>query len=92
MNMGKTNKSNLREGKTLAEVVKNTNVCLTKIFPLCIFLFPLFKYSTNPLCSRCSLTPSFPKAGLTLNDWYDTTCMIQLLAVTANSKFSESIS
>ena len=27
MNMGKTNKCNLREVETLAEVVKNTNVC-----------------------------------------------------------------
>ena len=31
--MGKTNKCNLREDETLAEVVKNTNVCMIKIFP-----------------------------------------------------------
>ena len=90
--MEKANKCNLREDKTLAEVVKITNVCMLKLFLLCIFLFPLFKYSANPLYSRCSFKPSFPKAGLTLNDWYDTTCMIQLIAVTANSKFSASIS
>ena len=33
MNMGKTNKCNLREDETLAEVVKNTNVCIIKVFP-----------------------------------------------------------
>ena len=33
MNMGKTNKCNLREDETLAEVVKNTNVCMIKVFP-----------------------------------------------------------
>ena len=31
--MEKTNKSNLREDETLAEVVKNTNVCMIKVFP-----------------------------------------------------------
>ena len=31
MNMGKTNKCNLREDETLAEVVKNTNVCMIKV-------------------------------------------------------------
>ena len=31
--MGKTNKCNLREDETLAEVVKNTNVCMIKVFP-----------------------------------------------------------
>ena len=31
--MEKTNKSNLREDETLAEVVKNTNVCKIKVFP-----------------------------------------------------------
>ena len=31
--MGKANKRNLREDETLAEVVKNTNVCITKVFP-----------------------------------------------------------
>ena len=30
---GKTDKCNLREDKTLAEVVKNTNVCMIKVFP-----------------------------------------------------------
>ena len=30
--MGKTNKCNLREGETLAEVVKHTNVCMIKVF------------------------------------------------------------
>ena len=33
MNMGKTNKCNLTEDETLAEVVKNTNVCIKKVFP-----------------------------------------------------------
>ena len=33
MNMGKTNKCNLRENDDLAEVVKNTNVCMIKVFP-----------------------------------------------------------
>ena len=33
MNMGKTNKCNLRENDNLAEVVKNTNVCMIKVFP-----------------------------------------------------------
>ena len=33
MNMGKTNKCNLREDETLEEVVKNTNVCMIKFFP-----------------------------------------------------------
>ena len=32
MNMGKTNKCNLREDETLAEVVKHTNVCMIKVF------------------------------------------------------------
>ena len=32
MNMGKTNKCNLREDETLAEVVKNTNVYMIKVF------------------------------------------------------------
>ena len=32
MNMGKTNKCNLGEDETLAEVVKNTNVCMIKVF------------------------------------------------------------
>ena len=31
--MGKTNKCNLRENDNLAEVVKNTNVCMIKVFP-----------------------------------------------------------
>ena len=31
--MGKTNKCNLREDETLAEVVKNTNVYMIKVFP-----------------------------------------------------------
>ena len=31
--MKKTNKCNLRGDETLAEVVKNTNVCMIKIFP-----------------------------------------------------------
>ena len=31
--MGKTDKCNLREDETLAEVVKNTNVCMIKVFP-----------------------------------------------------------
>ena len=30
--MGKTNKCNLREDETLAEVVKNTNVYMIKVF------------------------------------------------------------
>ena len=33
MNMGKTDKCNFREDETLAEVVKNTNVCMIKVFP-----------------------------------------------------------
>ena len=33
MNMGKTNKCNLKEHETLAEVVKDTNVCIIKVFP-----------------------------------------------------------
>ena len=33
MNMGKTNKCNLRENDNLAEVVRNANVCLIKVFP-----------------------------------------------------------
>ena len=33
MNMGKTNKCNLREDETLEEVIKNTNVCIIKFFP-----------------------------------------------------------
>ena len=33
MNMGKTNKCNLREDENLEEVVKNTNVCMIKFFP-----------------------------------------------------------
>ena len=33
MDMGKTDKCNLREDETLAEVVKNTNVCMIKVFP-----------------------------------------------------------
>ena len=33
MDMGKTDKCNLREDETLAEVVKNTNVCMIKAFP-----------------------------------------------------------
>ena len=33
MNMGKTNKCNLREDETLAEVVKSINVCMLKVFP-----------------------------------------------------------
>ena len=33
MNMGKTDKCNFREDETLAEVVKNTNVCTIKVFP-----------------------------------------------------------
>ena len=32
MNMRKTNKCNLREDETLAEVVKHTNVCMIKVF------------------------------------------------------------
>ena len=31
--MKKTNKCNLREDETLAEVVKNTNVYMIKVFP-----------------------------------------------------------
>ena len=31
--MEKTNKSNLREDETLAEVVKNTDACMIKVFP-----------------------------------------------------------
>ena len=31
--MGKTNKCNLKEDETSAEVVKNINVCLIKVFP-----------------------------------------------------------
>ena len=31
--MGKTDKCNLREDETLAEVVKNTNVCMIQVFP-----------------------------------------------------------
>ena len=31
--MGKTDKCNFREDETLAEVVKNTNVCMIKVFP-----------------------------------------------------------
>ena len=30
--MGKANKCNLREDATLAEVVKNTNICMIKLF------------------------------------------------------------
>ena len=30
--MRKTNKCNLREDETLAEVVKHTNVCMIKVF------------------------------------------------------------
>ena len=33
MNMGKTNKCNLRGDEALAEVVKNTNVCIIKVSP-----------------------------------------------------------
>ena len=33
MNMGKTDKCNFREDETLAEVVKNTKVCMIKVFP-----------------------------------------------------------
>ena len=33
MNLRKTNECNLREDETLAEVVKNTNVCMIKVFP-----------------------------------------------------------
>ena len=33
MNMGKTDKCNFREDETLAEVVKNTNVCMIKVLP-----------------------------------------------------------
>ena len=33
MNMGKTNKCNLREDETLEEVVKNANICMIKFFP-----------------------------------------------------------
>ena len=33
MNLRKTNECNLREDETLAEVVKNTNVCIIKVFP-----------------------------------------------------------
>ena len=66
MDMGKTDKCNLREDETLAEVVKNTNVCMINIFPdklvICIFLFPHFKYSANPLLSRFSFKPSFPNS------------------------------
>ena len=32
--MGKTNKCNLREDETLAEVVKNTNVYMIKVFDI----------------------------------------------------------
>ena len=32
MNLPKTNECNLREDETLAEVVKNTNVCIIKVF------------------------------------------------------------
>ena len=32
MNKEKTNKCNLREDETLAEVVKKTNVCMIKLF------------------------------------------------------------
>ena len=32
MDMGKTNERNLREDESLAEVVKNTNVCMIKVF------------------------------------------------------------
>ena len=31
--MGKANKQNLREDETLAEVVKNANVCTIKVLP-----------------------------------------------------------
>ena len=30
--MGKTDKRNLREDETLAEAVKNTNLCVMKVF------------------------------------------------------------
>ena len=30
--MGKTDKRNLREDETLAEAVKNTNLCMMKVF------------------------------------------------------------
>ena len=33
MNMGKTNKCNIREDETLTEVVKITNVSMIKVFP-----------------------------------------------------------
>ena len=32
MDMGKTNKCNLKGDETLAEAVKNTNVCMVKVF------------------------------------------------------------
>ena len=33
MNVRKTNECNLRGDETLAEVVKNNNVCIIKVFP-----------------------------------------------------------
>ena len=48
--MGKTNKCNLREDETSAEVVKK--------YPL-----PPFKYSANPWLSRFSFKPSFPNSS-----------------------------
>ena len=33
MNTRKTNRCNLREDESLAEVVKNNNVCMIKVFP-----------------------------------------------------------
>ena len=33
MNMGKRNKCNLKEDKNFAEVVKNANICMIKVFP-----------------------------------------------------------
>ena len=49
--------------KGLSRSCKNTNVCMIKVFPLCIFLFPLFKYSANSLLSRFSFKPSFPNSS-----------------------------
>ena len=61
--MGKANKCNLTEDKTLAEVIKKYQYLYDKVFPFYTFLFPLFKYSTNPLFSMFSFKPSFPNSS-----------------------------